>query len=765
MSAPMTAAAREALAAAGLSRRNFCRAAGALIVGFHAAGQTGPFPGNQVDSWLAIAADDTVTAYAGRCDFGQGFRTVQHQLVAEELDVPFERVKMIICDTAQCPDQGVSSGSQGHPAQFGPRGLRAALATARAALLDLAAQRLGVPVAELTVENGVVRSRTDTAKAVRYGELIGGRRLNLAVNGRAPVKDPRTYKVLGRSVPRLDVAPKATGEFTYVHNIRVPGMWHARVVRPPEVGAKVVSVDQASASAGVRVVVRKDFVAVAAPTQWQAAQAAEKLAVRWSAGDPLPARQTLYERMRRMPSRDSYTVVADDVDAQLQGAARRFAATYLHPFQLHGSLGTSCAVADVRADGTATVWSASQGIYPQRDSLALVLGIPREKIRCIFVEGSGCYGLNGADAVAYDAAVVSQAIGLPVRLQYSRRDEMAAGESFGPAYVIDLKAGVDAQGRIVAWDYESWTFSKGGRPCANSPGNVVSGGLLGFPAPEVRTGGAPARPGAFRNNGNVASAYGTGCVEGVCGGTGKVKSERALTHTIPSPFYTGPLRSPARLQNTFANECFIDEIAAALRQDPVEYRRRHLADPRLIEAMDAAARAAGWDRRPSPRPGNPRKGVARGRGISIVLYEGDNGYGALVAEVEVNQDTGRVVVKRLVASNDSGPVSNPDGLKAQIEGGALQGMSRALYEELDWTGGRIASTDWNRFRVLRFGDPIPAVESVLIHRPDQPHMGAGETIITLAAAAIGNAIFDATGARIREAPFTPERVKAAIARR
>lgn len=746
-----------------VSRRDLLGGAGALLVGWQLDGAD--VPTGAVDSWVAIGADETVTAYSGKCDFGQGFRTVQHQLVAEELGVALGRVRMVICDTAVCPDQGVSSGSQGHRTQFGGRALRQALATAREALFRMAAGQLGVGVGELAVADGVVYVGADRARRVSYGKLIGGKKINLRIDPRAVPKDPATYTVLGKSAPRLDIPGKAAGSFEYIHNVRVPGMLHAKVVRPPAVGAHLVRVDESSVASlpgGVRVVVRKDFVAVAAASQWEALRAAEKLAVQWTAGDGLPAQATLYDAMRTMPSRGSYAVHATGVDEALAAAARKFQATYLHPFQMHGSLGPSCAVADVR-DGKATVWSASQGVYPQRDTLALMLGMPAENIRSVYVEGSGCYGLNGADAVAIDAAVISHALGVPVRLQYTRKDEMAAGESFGPAYVIDLKAGVDTKGQMTAWEYEAWTFSKGSRPSPRALGNTISGGLLGYPAPAVTPTATPSEPRSYGNGSNVAPPYGAGCVGEECGGTGTVRAERVLVHTIPSPLYTGPLRSPNRLQNTFANECFVDEIAAALRVDPVEYRLRHLTDSRLADVLRAAAKGAAWESRPSPKPGNSKTGVVRGRGVAIVFYEGNNGYGGLVAEVEVDQRTGKVVVTRLVASNDSGPVSNPDGLRAQMEGGALQGMSRALYEEVHWDATRVTSTDWTKFPVFRFGERIPVVETVLVDRKDMPQMGAGETIITLSAAAIGNAIFDATGARVRRVPFTPANVLAAIA--
>jgi nicotinate dehydrogenase subunit B len=443
-------------------------------------------------------------------------------------------------------------------------------------------------------------------------------------------------------------------------------------------------------------------------------------------------------------------------------------AQYLHPYQMHGSLASSCAVADVRggsgSSATARIWSATQGVYPQRDSVAMLLGIPKANVRVTFVEGSGCYGLNGNDSVSFDAALLSQAIGQPVRVQYSRKDEMAAGESFGPAFVVNLNAGVDAMGQIIAWTYEGWTLTKGDRPEATIPGNIISGALAGFPTP-VLTPAAAKPPASFANNNNSAAACLNGAVAGKPpAGTGTVASQRVLIHAIASPFFTGPLRSPARLQNTFANESFMDEIAAAVKSDPVQYRLRHLRDPRLIAVLNAAAQAANWDTRPSPKLGNAKTGVVTGRGISCVLYEGNNGYSGLVAEVSVDQATGTITVTRLVASQDSGPVSNPDGLRNQMQGGALQGLSRALFEEIKWNAGSsaITSVDWRTYPVFQFGDPLPVIETVVLNPLNVPPLGAGECTITLVASAIGNAVFDATGVRLRQVPFTPERVLAAL---
>ncbi len=775
----------EALERAGFSRRDFLRGAGALFVGFSSAGvlatnaaaQTGPpfatIPLSQVDSWIAIAANENVIGYAGKCDFGQGFRTVQHQLIAEELSVPIERVSMLICDTALTPDQGVSSGSQAHPTQFGNAALRTALATAREMLLKMASDQMKVSLDQLTVQDGVISVSGDATRRVSYGSLIGGKKFALVLNPSAKAKDAKTYTVLGTSVPRYDIPAKMTGEFQYVHHVRVAGMLHGKVVRPPNVGAKFISVDESAVKGmpgNVKVVVKNDFVGVVADTEWAAQQAALSLDVTWSAGKGLPAQATLYEFMRKQPSRDAFIVRAADVDDKLKSSAKMVSATYYHPFQAHGSLGTACAVADFRgtgATGSVTIWAASQGVYPLRDTAAVVLGLPGPNVRVIFVEGSGCYGINAVDTVALDAALMSQSVGKPVRVQLSRKDDLIAGENYGPAYVIDLKGGIDAAGNIQALDYEAWTFSKGGRPTGNSPANIPTGELAGFSlAPFVPT-ATPTIPTAFSNNSNAATAYGTGTVAtanggSVSGGTGIVRSERVLVHTLESPFFTGPLRSPNRLQNTFANESFMDELAAAAKADPVEYRLRHLADQRLAECVRQVASAYGWDKRPSPIPGDRGTGVQLGRGVACCLYEGNNGYCGMVALVEVNQTTGEVKVLRIVTTQDSGPISNPDGIKNQMEGGALQGMGRALYEEVKWNSTRLTSVDWRAYKSYAFGSWVPEMISVPINVLDVEQMGAGECTITCAAAAIANAIFDATGARVRKVPFTPDTVLAAI---
>ena len=761
------------------TRRTFLKNAGVLIVGY-SAGKLVSFTGlspdtlfaqpatratdGQLDSWIAIAADNSVTAYTGKCELGQGMFTAQTQLIAEELGVAVGRITLIQCDTSLTPDQGTTSGSQSHPTNFNERNLAQAAATARQALLEMASSRLSAPVNQLTVADGVVSVRSDGSKKVSYGELIGGRKFNRSLNTTAERKPANAWSVLGTSVPRLDMPALVTGQLEFVHNVKVPNMAHGAVVRPPEVGATLVGVDESSVRnlpGFIAVVVKKNFVGVVCQKPWQAIQAASKLQATWTPGVGLPPNaDAFYDYMRKQPSRDTLAVDSRDVDQKLKEAATVVRATYLHPYQMHGSMGSSCAVADVRGN-QATVWTSTQSAYPLRSGTAMILGLRPEQVRVIFTRGSGCYGINGADTVAYDAALLSQAVGRPVRVQLSRKDEMA-WENYGFAYVIDQRAGLDRAGNIIAWDYEGWSPSMGGRPGYDQPGNVVTGMLAGFQPSTVapRTPAPP--PGAFGNGSNIVPSYVAGCVGNSCGGTGSVKSERVLSHTIKSPFFTGPLRSPSRLQNTFAHESFMDELAGSAKADPVAFRLRHLRDQRLIDVVNAAAKGANWQARPSPRPGNSRTGVVSGRGFSCVLYEGDNGYCAMVAEVDVDQNSGRVTVKRLVGSQDCGPISSPDGMKNQIEGGALQGMSRALGEEVTWDDKKVSSVDWRTYHSLTLGADMPKIESVLINRTGVEASGAGETTITLVAAAIGNAIFDATGARVRQVPFTPERIKAAL---
>jgi nicotinate dehydrogenase subunit B len=774
MSETLTRDAREALARAGFSRRSFLRGSGALVVTFSLGALSKPstasaqgFNGassTQLDAWIAIATDGSVTAYTGKCELGQGLQTAQMQLVAEEIGVPLNRVRLIQCDTAITPDQGTTSGQQSHPANFNRANLALAAATAREALTAEASRRLGVAPEQLVAGDGAVAVRGDASRRVTYGELIGGRRFDLPLSATARRKDPREWTVLGTSAPRVDLPALVTGQTEFVHNVRVPGMLHGRVVRPPAVGATVVRVDEGSAlgmPGVVKVVVKGNFVGVVAEKPWQAMRAADALNVSWSAGVALPPHDRLYDYLRQQPSRDTLLVDSQDVEATIARAETVVKATYSFPYQMHGSIGTSCAVADVQGD-RATIWSATQAVYPMKSSAAMVLGLSPDNVRVVFARGAGCYGINGADTVSYDAALLSQATSKPVRVQLSRKDEMA-WENFGLPFVVDQRAGVDASGTIVAWDYEGWSAAMGGRPGNQSPGSVVTGSLIGLRAPAnaPRT-PAPAPTQPLNNNSNTAPSYITGRAGGSTRGAGAIASERVLSHRVTSPFFTGPLRAPERLQNTFAHECFMDEIASRIGADPVAFRLKHLRHERLSNAVREAARASQWQARPSPRSGRPTSGTASGRGVACVAYEGDNGYIAMVAEVEVNLGSGALQVKRLVAAQDCGPISNPDGIRNQLEGGALHGLSRALLEEVTWDAQRVTSIDWRTYRTLAMDFEAPVIESVLINNVEEEANGAGETSITVVAAAVGNAIFDATGARVRQVPFTPTRVKAAL---
>jgi CO/xanthine dehydrogenase Mo-binding subunit len=761
------------------TRRDFLKSAGALTVSFSTGsltvsrlsgqGQFDTHPSHidpeKLDSWLAVGADGTVTAYTGKCDFGQGIFTAQTQLVAEELCVAISRVKLIQCDTAVAPDQGTTSGSQSTPTNFNSQNLALAAATAREALLSLAARKLGDPVDRLTAADGVITGAAGVH--VTYEELVGGRHFNLRLSPTAKRRSPQQWTVLGKPVPSLDRPALMTGRFEFIHSVRVPHMLHGRVVRPPGMGATVASVDRGSVQhiAGpLKIVIRQDFVGVVAGTQYEAMQAARQLAVRWNDGPELPPQKDFFEHLQRQSSKDTLSVDSGDVERALAAAGNILRARYTYPYQMHGSVGASCAVADVKAD-SATIWSATQSAYPTRSIASRLLNLPIEKVRVIYVRGSGCYGLNGADAVSFDAAILSQAVGRPVRLQFSRQDEMM-WENLGAACVIEHRAALGSGGRIAVWDREDWVTSLGNRPGYDRPGNVISGMLLGYEPEPLKPGTAKPPAGKLRNQSNVVPSYFAGCVEGSCGGGGTIRSERALTHTVRSLFFTGPLRSPLRIQNTFANECFMDELCAHAKADPVDFRLRHLVNARVIGVIKAAAKAANWKTRTSPAPslaiGPGKMGMVSGRGIACVDYEGGNGYAALIAEVAVNLETGLVRPTRFVVAVDCGPISNPDGLRNQTEGGILQGMSRALVEEVTWDSRRITSTDWETYRSLHLDYEMPAIESVFVTPEGVPAIGAGETAITVTPAAIGNAIFDATDARLRDLPFTPERVSAAL---
>ncbi len=760
-----------------VSRRTFLKASGGLVVGISLASGAGAalwprlaraagpalVPANEVDSWLAVSTDGTVTVFTGKVELGTGLATATRQIAADELDVAFEKVRLIEGDTWKTVDQGYTAGSQSLKTQWST-GLRRAGATARQKLLDLASLKLGTPADQLVVSSGVISVKADPTKKASFADLVGGQKLNTAVSPRAKLKTPDQYQVIGKSIPRDDIPAKIAGEFMYVNDVKVPGMLYARVVRPLRGlpagngalatvplgtlhNATLDHVDESSIKnlpGLVKVVTKRDFVAVVAQREEQAVAASKALKVTWKDPANLPDQQQLYPTMQSSKIENIRVLANDgDVEAALKSAVKTFEAVYHHPYQMHGSIGPSAAVADVGAT-EATIYSSTQGVYPLRGALATALGMPPENVHVIYTEGSGCYGINGSDNVALDAALISQAIGKPVRVQYMRHDEHG-WENYGTPLVMHLRAGVDSSGKIVAWDHEDWTANRGNRP--GPPGNIPTGRLAGFPQPPPPK-SPPATPPLGDDTLQSIPSY-------------IFPNLRVRTYGVYQPWlFTGPLRSPARLQNTYANESFMDEIAAALKLDPVSFRLRHAKDSRMADVISAAAKASGWDARPSPNPsaGSP----ARGRGFSSVHYEGRDAYVAAVAEVEVNRSTGKVAVKRMTVAHDCGIIVNPDGLRNQIEGGVIQSISRALKEEVRFDRSGVTSLDWSGYPILTFSELPDEIRIELINRLDKPAVGAGEPTPTAIAGAIANAIFDATGARLRELPFTPERVKAAL---
>lgn len=720
------------------SRREFVQGSGAVVVAFGlpgvARGDLAPrrLPAaSSVDAWLQVAADGGVTVFTGKVELGTGVATALAQVVAEELDVAVSRITMVQGDTGRTQDQGQTTGSltiqQGAPA------LREAAAAARQALLELASTRLRVPADRLVVNDGAVT--TAQGRRVTYGELIGGKRFERRVAGATP-KRPAQYRVVGTSVPRIDLPAKVTGRYVNVHDVRVAGMLHGRVVRPPRPGARVASLDEISVRAVpglVRVVRRHDFVGVIAEREEHAAEAARRLAVTWTPAPEFPEMAALHAWLRERRTTDHALRTQGDVGAALRAAARTLHAVYHWPFQMHASIGPSCAVADVKPDA-ATVWSATQGSWGLRSAIASLLGMADERVRVVFVEGSGCYGHNGADDVAADAALLSRAVGRPVRVQWTRADEHA-WEPKGPAMVMEVRGGLDASGRIVAWDYAAWTPTHATRP-NGQPGNLLAGQL---------TGSTP-RYGQVGGGRNAEHPYTVG-------------AERIVLHALAeSPLRTSALRGLGAPQNTFANESFVDELATAAGADPVDFRLRHLRDPRAIAVIREVARLARWHGRPSGRA--PR---GAGRGFAYVRYKNSSAYVAMVADVAVELASGAVRVRRVFVAHDCGLVVNPDGLRNQIEGGVIQSISRTLEEEVRFDRSGVRSLDWTTYPILTFAEVPDAIEITLIDRRDEPSVGAGEPAACPVAAAIANAIFDATGVRLRTVPFTRERVQAALA--
>jgi nicotinate dehydrogenase subunit B len=729
------------------SRRDFLQGAGACVVAFSLAQLAGramaqdlPPPKSvaldQVDAFLAIDDKGMVTIYVGKVDFGTGVRTAFTQIAADELDVPMGHVDVVQGDTALTPDQGTTYGSLS--IQDGGVQMRQAAATARAALIAQAATRLGVGPEGLAVADGVISATAGTG-SVSYAQLIGGRHFDLRIDPAARTKNPADYKIVGKPVARLDIPGKLTGEFTYMQDFRVPGMLHGRVVRPPAIGAQLESVDESSVKdiPGIVKIVREgDFLGIVAQNEWSAVRAAREIAAVWSKSETLPDQAGLWEHVRATEIlKDDVTSNIGDVEAAMEGEGKKLSATYDFAIHTHGSIGPSCAISEFR-DGKLISWSASQATHNLRKQLALMFSMPLDDVRCVYVEGAGCYGRNGHEDAAADAALLARAVGEPVRVQWSRADEHG-WDPKGPPTLIDLRANLDASGNVMAWASEFF-IPQG----AAGVVDLVAATLADLPVEHLLS------PGGIVNDSAIGYKY---------------PNIRTVCHRLQTtPLRPSWIRSPGRMQNTFANECFLDEIAAAANADPLELRVKHtdLADKRGLEVLDRLARLAKWETRPSPqRPINGN--VVRGRGCSYLKYELVRTYVGTVAEVEVNRATGEIRVTRVFVVHDCGQIINPSGVNAQIEGNVIQTVSRTLMEELTFDRSMVTSLDWASYPILTFPD-VPEIEIELIDRPTERPWGAGEPSAAVIPSSISNAVFDATGARLRSVPFKPEKVKAAL---
>ena len=717
-----------------MNRRDFLKTGGALVISFSvpvaALAQPAPDPKfKQVDAWLKIAPDGRITFHTGKVELGTGIETALSQMIAEELDVGVERIRLVMGDTELCPDQIGTFGSL-TVMLAGPQ-VRQAAAEARLALIELAAQRFNVPAASITTANGVARA--SSGAQATYGELVGGKSLAREVSGKATLKTPDSFKVIGKDVPRVELPGKVFGTHEYIQNLRIPGMLHARIVRPPLPGSSPLSIDDSRLKAipGARVVTKGDFVAVVAEREENAIKAMEALNVDWGAGTPFPQPSAVPRILRGIQAEERALTTVGEVGPAMGKAAKSHQAEYYVPFQLHASIGPSCAVADVRAD-RATIWSPTQTSFMTRGSVATLIGLPLPQVRVIWVEGSGCYGQNGSDDVTADAALVSQLVGRPVRVQWMRRNEHQ-WEPKGPAMAMTVRGGLDGAGNVVAWDYTVWSPNHALRPFSNAAGNVLAGAELGMPKRFLQAG-------ADRNARHTYVFP---------------NSKVTLQLLSSSPIRCSSIRGLGSPQNSFANESFIDELAALAGADPLEFRMRHLKDERALQVLREVAELSKWERRPSAQR---RDGT--GRGVAFVQYDNNAAYVAVTMQVRVDE-SGKTRVERVAVAHDCGLVVNPDGVRNQIEGNVVQTLSRALLEDIRYDPRGLRSVDWATYPILRFSDLPDEIAIKLVDRPTVRAVGAGEATASPIFAALANAIYDATGARLRSVPFTPEKLKAA----
>ncbi len=695
------------------------------------------------ETFIKITADGTVTAFNGHVDLGTGIRTALGQIVAEELDVSFARVVVVLGDTSRAPNQGATIASE--TIQITAVPLRKAAAQARHFLLARAAEKLELAVSDLRIEDGLIRGRDN--RSVSYGELIAGETIRLDLADDVPVKAVDTYTIVGQSVPRVDLPAKATGELVYVHDMRVPGMLHGRVVRPPYagvdagdfVGTSLIAVDESSVRdiPGLVAVIRiGDFVGVVTEREENAIKAAAQLKLRWKPTRVLPDLKELETALRANPSTPRVLIDKGDVDAAIAATDKPMQRTYVWPYQMHGSIGPSCAVADVRDDGV-RVWSGTQNPHPLRADLAILLQRPEHEIDVIRMEAAGCYGRNCADDVSADAVLLSRAVGRPVRLQLTREQEHA-WEPKGTAQLIDINGGLNADGSVAAYDFATRYPSNGAPTLA----------LL-------LTGMIPAVPDVFHMGDRTAiPPY-------------DYDAMRVVAHDMPPIVRASWLRGVSALPNSFAHESYIDELATEAGVDPIEYRLRYLKDSRAVDLVNAVSQRAEWTPRPVRKEPLAEGDILRGRGFAYALYVHGPfpgkpaAWSAWITDVAVNKATGDVSVTRVVAGQDSGLMINPDGVRHQIHGNVIQSASRALMEEVSFDRNSVTSREWGAYPIIKFPD-IPKIDVLMLPRSDQPPLGVGKSASVPSAAAIANAIFDATGVRFRELPFTPERILAGL---
>jgi nicotinate dehydrogenase subunit B len=770
-----------------LSRRNFLQSAGMLVVSVGplvtsaaaqtpASGQTGapqavgPYPDpnfRQLDSWIVVHQDNTATFYVGKTDCGQGTGTSFRQMMSDELDIAYDKTSLIMGSTDVTVDQGGSGGSDAIQTDGWP--MRRVAAEARRVLLEMGSQRLGVPVNQLAVSDAVITLKADPSKRITYGELIGGKKFNVALTGNnvdattgvAKVKTVQELKIVGQSPQRYDIPPKVDGSLKWAVDVKAPGMVHARNVKPPVAGAKLVSIVESSVRSlpgFIKVVNKGNYVAVVFEREEQAINAARQLKVNWEKPTtaPFPASEDLFKYMRTAkPTSVGRPVEVGNPDAALASAAKVIEAQYDVPFQGHTAIAPAHAMADP-SNGQMTIYSNDMKSYGMRNGVAQFLGIPREQVRVVWMEGPQGYGRTAADDAGFEAAFLAKELGRPVRVQWMRQEE-TAWDTKGPAFTFKLRGGLDAQGNLVAYDYDSQACDYN-HVGYNEADTVLIAQLMGIRKATPNAGGGD-RP---------SDMY-------------AIPNRRMATQVVSlpliweTPLRTGNLRDPNGPQVTFAAESFIDELAAAAKADPVEFRLKLLnagtADDaqfkraRSIAVIQAAAKAYGWDTRPSPKPvgsGN----ILTGRGIAYSFRS--QTVVAEIAEVEVNRKTGHVWVKRMVCAHDCGLVINPQALKGTVECGMLHSLSRTLHEEVTFDTEKVTSTDWVSHPTLTHMDAPTRIDVVLVNgdpnpnRPDLPHYGAGETTCKPTLAAIANAIYDATGVRLRRVPFRDQRVLAAL---